>query len=550
MGELTLADLVASHTEELPVESVPLHDKELQKIERKVTYKQIKKDLKEWDGLVQHNRQSRILDLPFQKDKGNNVTIASLSCDFKATNDFEEALMELEKSTGMNEKTLSYQDELKIQSIEEEDVKERIRDLRRLRELTFRTDTKNKRHKKIKSRKYRKILSKEKMRTSVKTLTLDQLKEVSGEYHDTEQLTTQRAEERLTLRHKHLGKWSKMIKKRGAKDPVTRKAIAEQLERHEELKMKMGADESELKELEPQGDKPGQFDDLMDLEFMNQSLPEPQSDSEDSFLSEDSHEEILLKSPIKATSLVNPSQVLEKLNQNFHFKVPDAPSSMKKQSRVMAQVVNGSEVEQIAAQPDNEDLSSESTQMIIEDKNDNPWISRSLHNDDKESFTVDPSVELKIAPHQTELINEAFKEDSLTKEFEQEKIDLEQEEGDKIIDITLPGWGSWSGLNAKPKEMVKTKIEKGVTKRRDSKRENVIIREKQSKLLQKYVVHKTPFPFKSAKAYEQHLNQPNGKEWNTYVNYSKLNKPRIQTHFGKLIEPLQLHAKNSMKKSE
>ncbi len=89
---------------------------------------------------------------------------------------------------------------------------------------------------------------------------------------------------------------------------------------------------------------------------------------------------------------------------------------------------------------------------------------------------------------QDELRRRAFAGDEVDEAFEAEKNEMIVEEGDKIIDDTLPGWGNWvgEGISKKAQNRYKgrfqTKIE-GVQKekRADAKLANVIISEKRIK---------------------------------------------------------------------
>lgn len=86
-----------------------------------------------------------------------------------------------------------------------------------------------------------------------------------------------------------------------------------------------------------------------------------------------------------------------------------------------------------------------------------------------------------------ELADRAFAGEDLVATFEQEKTAVEEEDDDKVIDNTLPGWGAWGGAgvsNRQRKNQKKflTKVE-GVKKknRKDAKLERVIISEKRIK---------------------------------------------------------------------
>lgn len=87
------------------------------------------------------------------------------------------------------------------------------------------------------------------------------------------------------------------------------------------------------------------------------------------------------------------------------------------------------------------------------------------------------------------LVRKAFAgDDDVLEDFDREKNETVVEEGDKVVDNTLPGWGSWTGAGISKKEQKRnqgrfvTKVE-GVQqdKRKDAKLERVIINEKRVK---------------------------------------------------------------------
>ena len=152
---------------------------------------------------------------------------------------------------------------------------------------------------------------------------------------------------------------------------------------------------------------------------------------------------------------------------------------------------------------------------------------------------------------QSDLIKEAFAgDDVLIEEFEQEKREVEEEEGDKQVELTTPGWGSWAGQGdeddgwgvpkTKKRKIVKT-IQGVVTKdkRLDKGKKNVIINERIIKKTTKYQADKVPYPFKTLEEYERSLRTPMGKEWSTTKTHQKLITPSVITKFGSVIDPLK-----------
>ncbi|KAI9500594.1 Utp14 protein-domain-containing protein [Coemansia spiralis] len=150
---------------------------------------------------------------------------------------------------------------------------------------------------------------------------------------------------------------------------------------------------------------------------------------------------------------------------------------------------------------------------------------------------------------QRELVEQAFAEDDVVEaEFAAEKEAIMDEEAPKDQDLTLPGWGSWGGIGLQPKKskiVQKTPEGSGVekSKRKDAKMGSVIINHKQLKAANKYYASNVPFPFYTPEQYEETLQAPLGKEWNTAKSYSKMIKPRVLTKAGRIIDPLTIPSK-------
>ncbi|KAJ1672520.1 hypothetical protein EV182_007016, partial [Spiromyces aspiralis] len=172
-----------------------------------------------------------------------------------APDDFEAEINKLLEKSGMKESQLNQYEELELKKLSVAEARERRNELRMMRELMFRQERKTKRLAKIKSKAYRRILKKQKVRQQEQAL--QQLMEEDPEAVREEQLkmARKRAEERMTLRHKNTGKWAQSMIKYGKNDPEAQKAIQEQLNQHEALKRKihdLDSDE-DLSELERNG---------------------------------------------------------------------------------------------------------------------------------------------------------------------------------------------------------------------------------------------------------------------------------------------------------
>jgi U3 small nucleolar RNA-associated protein 14 len=106
----------------------------------------------------------------------------------------------------------------------------------------------------------------------------------------------------------------------------------------------------------------------------------------------------------------------------------------------------------------------------------------------EEDSNDEVGVRLPFAIRDQELIKRAFAGADVVGEFEAEKKQTIEDEEEKVIDTTLPGWGSWTGngLSKKEKARNKGKVftkQEGIKEknRKDAKLQRVIINEKRVK---------------------------------------------------------------------
>ncbi|KAL5339047.1 Utp14 protein-domain-containing protein [Aspergillus crustosus] len=173
-----------------------------------------------------------------------------------------------------------------------------------------------------------------------------------------------------------------------------------------------------------------------------------------------------------------------------------------------------------------------------------PTRYNSNNNDDDETSSDEDSVPVLLKNH--DLVKRAFAGDEVVQEFEQEKLDIVQEEGDRVVDETLPGWGSWTGdgMSRKQKKQqqkrrVLTTV-KGVKpeSRKDYKLQRVIINEKRVKKNNKYLATALPHQFENTQQYERSLRMPIGPEWSTKETFQSSTKPRVMVKQG-VIKPME-----------
>ncbi|SPQ23182.1 bea24c46-b47c-48dc-bf1f-e0b9aa0e6d5c [Thermothielavioides terrestris] len=154
------------------------------------------------------------------------------------------------------------------------------------------------------------------------------------------------------------------------------------------------------------------------------------------------------------------------------------------------------------------------------------------------------ALHLPMAIRDQKLIERAFAGEDVHGQFEKEKAAIEQEDDEKEVDNTLPGWGSWVGEGVSNREKKRhqgrfvTKVE-GVKKkdRKDFRLKDVIINEKRIKKNDKYLATQLPHPFESQQQYERSLRLPVGPEWMTKETFQEATKPRVIVKQG-LIAPM------------
>ncbi|QGA20514.1 hypothetical protein EYB26_008219 [Talaromyces marneffei] len=166
----------------------------------------------------------------------------------------------------------------------------------------------------------------------------------------------------------------------------------------------------------------------------------------------------------------------------------------------------------------------------------------STQDNESGSDSDDENVPVLFTNH--DLVKRAFAGDDVVADFEREKQETIEEEGDKVIDNTLPGWGSWTGAGISKKQQKRqkkflTKVE-GIKpeQRKDARLGHVIINEKRMKKNVKYMATQLPHPFETRQQYERSLRQPIGPEWSTSDTFHEATKPRVLIKQG-IIKPMQ-----------
>ncbi|XP_043685479.1 U3 small nucleolar RNA-associated protein 14 homolog B [Vespula pensylvanica] len=139
------------------------------------------------------------------------------------------------------------------------------------------------------------------------------------------------------------------------------------------------------------------------------------------------------------------------------------------------------------------------------------------------------------------IISEAFADDDVVDEFRKEKEEEIKKSQPEDIDLSLPGWGSWGGMNIKQSFRKKKQFIINVPKdapRKDENKGDVIIIEDEDAKIREHQVNELPFPFSTVRDFEASIRAPIGRNFVPENDHKKLIEPPVQTAMGKIIEPM------------
>lgn len=206
----------------------PLDKNKADQLERKAAYNLVNKEVSKWDPIVDKNRRAKQLKFPLDQEADTLPSAAEYLADLEAHNDLEQAVKDIIDKNSIKVPTteqISEAERKYEKAIGTDEAQERHRELQRMRVLLGSYAAKMRRQKAIKSKSYRKILKRERLRNHMKKVETDK----DALMDEIERLHRLRAQERASLRHKNLGKWAKHAKFRAKYDEDARRAMMEQI---------------------------------------------------------------------------------------------------------------------------------------------------------------------------------------------------------------------------------------------------------------------------------------------------------------------------------
>lgn len=226
--------------------STPLPRHEKEKIDRSTAYDTVTEDLSKWDPIVKKNRKADQLQFPLQKQDFRIVSTTQLVKKFQPRTPLERQVAELlqgsECVTHGREQELTPAEQRALKAMDLQEAKERRLELMKHRALLSYKEAKAKRQKKIKSKRYHKILKKERLKNERKELEKMEQQDPEGYQDKLNQVERDRAQERVSLKHRGGSKFAKRQMIYAKYDDRARQEVQEMLQKSRELTKKLEAD--------------------------------------------------------------------------------------------------------------------------------------------------------------------------------------------------------------------------------------------------------------------------------------------------------------------
>ncbi|XP_052026761.1 U3 small nucleolar RNA-associated protein 14 homolog A [Apodemus sylvaticus] len=612
---------------------LPLHKGEVERIRREVAFNKTSQTLSKWDSVVQKNREAEQLVFPLEKEPSSFAPMEHMFHEWKARTPLEQEVFNLlhKNKQPVTDPLLTPVEKASLKAMSLEEAKIRRAELQRARALQSYYEARARRMKKIKSKKYHKIVKKGRAKKALKDF--EQLRKVDPDaaLEELEKIEKARMMERMSLKHQNSGKWAKSKAIMAKYDLEARQAMQEQLAKNKELTQKLqvvseseeegGADEEEalvpdvVNEVQKTADGPNPW--MLrscnheakenETQANSEQLPEPaahefpKNEETDKPVAE---EDGLLKELEKRRSLRKRSELNQDVEPLGHQETKDSTSQevlselralskklskenhlSEKQKESPAKTLSLVQEEEPVPEEDEplllqrpervrtlEDLEELGKEDCLPNKDlprpsgegeqmrRNPQTQTKGKNKKEQmislqnllttrtppvtSLALPTTVEElddEVARHQKQMIKEAFAGDDVIKEFLKEKREAIQANKPKDVDLTLPGWGEWGGMDLKPSAKKRRrfliKAPEGPP-RKDKNLPNVIISEKRNIHAAAHQVRVLPYPFTHHQQFERTIQSPIGSTWNTQRAFQKLTAPKVVTKPGHIIKPI------------
>ncbi|XP_052049057.1 U3 small nucleolar RNA-associated protein 14 homolog B-like [Apodemus sylvaticus] len=223
--------------------TIPLNKEEADRTFREAAFSKTSQMLSRWDPVVLKNRQAEQLVFPMEKEHPAVAPIEHVFTGWKARTPLEQEVFNLlhKNKQLVTDPLLTPVEKASVRAMSLEEAKIRRAELQRTRALQSYYEARARREKRIKSKKYHRVLKKGKAKKALKEF--DQLWKdcPSAALQELETMEKARMTERMSLKHQGSGKWAASKAIMAKYDREARKAMQEQLAKNRELTQKLQA---------------------------------------------------------------------------------------------------------------------------------------------------------------------------------------------------------------------------------------------------------------------------------------------------------------------
>ncbi|NXW68916.1 UT14A protein, partial [Hirundo rustica] len=220
---------------------LPLSKEEAKRVVREAAYVTTSKDVGKWQQVVLQNRRAEQLVFPLQQDIATVTPLERVTSAWKARTPLEQEIFGLLHKTQqpITDPLLTQEEKASLQAMSLEEARRRRAELQKARAVQSYYEAKARRTKRIKSKKYHRVLKKSRRRQALKEFEQLHKSDPAAALERLEELEQLRMQERMSLKHQNKGKWARSRAIMAKYDLEARKAMQEQLARNKELMQKV-----------------------------------------------------------------------------------------------------------------------------------------------------------------------------------------------------------------------------------------------------------------------------------------------------------------------
>ncbi|CAG2119480.1 unnamed protein product, partial [Medioppia subpectinata] len=471
------------------------------KIKRTVNYDKTSKELKKWDSVVNTNRNAPQLQFPLKQQLLTLEPSREVTKQYRPKTKLELEVAELLGKSENNltdDKPLTVAEEKIMKAMSLEEAKLRHKELQKMRALLSYEEVKLKRQAKIKSKRYHRILKREKLKKSVEEFEDIKKSDPKAAIDKLQELDKLRALERASLKHKNTGKWAKHLKLRAQYDDSARIALTEQLQISNKLTQKRVHFEDD-EEVDKSSDNESDSDDNNDEDVPKDNEFEP--------LPEDYNPWMKSGRQSKPNTQPIEEEKEEAEDEPINFETWGSPTheSIQPINPKKNETINDKKSKTVEPIPKEAEIDPNDFIVVKANKIKSSFPDL-VTEMDSDAESVDESDGISD-DEQRQLVSEAFADDDVMSDFKSAKKERIENESAKDINLHLPGWGSWAGNGVKQSKRKRKKftIKAKTKERKDGNIGNVIISEKNDDIIAKHRVNQLPFPFKNVEEFENSI---------------------------------------------